>query len=99
MASDLYLSEEAESDLDDIWDYIAKDSPLKADRFLEQLYRKCISISELDGIGRRRDELAEGLLSIPHKKYIIFFVREVSQVSIVRILRGSRDLDQAFEEE
>ena len=99
MAKDLYISEEAESDLDDIWDYIAKDSPLKADRFLEQLYRKCISISELDAIGRRRDELAEGLLSIPHKKYIIFFVREVSQVSIVRILRGSRDLDQAFEEE
>ncbi len=99
MARDLYISEEAESDLDDIWDYIAKDSPLKADRFLDQLYRKCISISELDGIGRRRDELADGLLSIPHKKYVIFFVRQVSQVSIVRILRGSRDLDQAFEEE
>lgn len=99
MTRDLYLSEEAESDLDDIWDYIAKDSPLKADRFLEQLYRKCISISELNGIGRQRDELAEGLLSIPHKKYIIFFVRDVSQVSLVRILRGSRDLDQAFEEE
>ncbi|MDQ8183930.1 type II toxin-antitoxin system RelE/ParE family toxin, partial [Pelagicoccus sp. SDUM812005] len=91
MARDLYISEEAESDLDDIWDYIANDSPTKADRFLERLYRKCISISELDGIGRRRDELAERLLSIPHKKYIIFFVREVSQVSIVRILRGSRD--------
>ncbi|EDY80407.1 plasmid stabilization system protein, RelE/ParE family [Verrucomicrobiia bacterium DG1235] len=84
MARDLYISEEAESDLDDIWDYIAKDSPLKADRFLEQLYRKCISISELDGIGRRRDELADGLLSIPHKKYIIFFVRDASQVSIVQ---------------
>jgi len=99
MARDLYISEEAESDLDDIWDYIAKDSPLKADRFIEQLYRKCISISELDGIGRSRNELAEGLLSIPHKKYIIFFVREDSRVSIVRILRGSRDLEPIFEEE
>lgn len=99
MASGLYISEEAESDLDDIWDYIAKDSPLKADRFIEQLYRKCISISELEGIGRKRAELADGLLSIPHKKYIIFFVREVSRVSIVRILRGSRDFDQVFEEE
>ena len=99
MARDLYISEEAESDLDDIWDDIAKDIPLKADRFLERLYGKCISISELEGIGRRRDELAEGLLSVPHKKYIIFFVREVSQVGIVWILRGSRDLDQIFEEE
>ena len=93
----MYL--EAESDLDDIWDYIANDSPLNADRFLEQLYRKCISISELEGIGRRRDELADGLLSIPHKRYIIFFVREELLVSIVRILRGSRDLDQIIEEE
>jgi plasmid stabilization system protein ParE len=98
MAKDLFISEEAESDLDDIWDYIAKDSPLKADRFVEQLYRKCISISELKGIGRCRNELADGLFSIPHKKYIIFFVRQDSQVSVVRILRGSRDLDQIFEE-
>lgn len=99
MARDLYISEEADSDLDDIWDYIAKESPARADHFVEQLYRKCISISELEGIGRHRDELADGLLSIPQKKYIIFFLREVSQVSIVRILRGSRDLDQIFEEE
>ncbi len=27
MARDLFLSEEAESDLDHIWDYITKDSP------------------------------------------------------------------------
>ena len=99
MARDLFISEDAESDLDDIWDYIAKDSPLKADRFVDQFYRKCISISELEGIGRRRDELSEGLFSIPHKKFVIFFIREDSQVGIVRILRGSRDLDQIFEEE
>ncbi len=99
MARKLIISDEAASDLDDIWDFIAADSPTKADRFIDQLYRKCIDISELDGIGRRRDELSAGLLSIPHKKYIIFFEREKSSVNIVRILRGSRDLDQAFGEE
>lgn len=97
MVKGLFLSEEAESDLDDIWDYIAKDSPTKADRFIDQLYRKCIEISELDGVGRQRDELGAGLLSIPHKKYIIFFLRSAKKISIVRILRGSRDLDQIFD--
>lgn len=99
MARDLIISNEAESDLDDIWDYIAKDSPLKADRFIDQLYRKCIDISELDGVGRHRNELSSGLLSIPHKRYTIFFERKETQINIVRILRGSRDLDQIFEEE
>lgn len=99
MARELIVSDEAESDLDDIWDYIAADSPRKADRFIDQLYRKCIDISELDGIGRTRNELADGLLSIPHKKYIIFFERQDTQLRIVRVLRGSRDLDQAFEEQ
>jgi len=99
MARELVISDEAESDLDDIWDYIAKDSPLKADRFTDQLYRKCIDIANLEGIGRRRDELSEGLLSIPHKKFVIFFEREKKVVNIVRVLRGSRDLDQIFEEE
>lgn len=99
MARDLIISDEAVSDLEDIWDYIATDSPIKADRFIDKLYQKCIDISDLDGIGRRRDELSDGLLSIPNKKYIIFFERKKIHVNIARILRGSRDLDQIFEEE
>lgn len=93
MARDLIISGEAESDLEDIWDYVAADSPIKADHFIVQLYQKCIDISDLDGIGRRRDELSAGLFSIPHKKYIIFFEREKMHINIVRILRGARDLD------
>ncbi|MBD5780774.1 type II toxin-antitoxin system RelE/ParE family toxin [Pelagicoccus sp. NFK12] len=98
MAKKLVISEEAESDLEDIWDYIAMDSPLKADRFIDQLFRKCLDLSELDGVGRQRNELYQGLLSLPHKKFVIFFTREKSKVNIVRILRGSRDLDPLFED-
>ncbi|MDQ8201252.1 type II toxin-antitoxin system RelE/ParE family toxin [Pelagicoccus enzymogenes] len=98
MAKKLVISEEAESDLEDIWDYIAMDSPLKADRFIDQLFRKCLDLSELDGVGRQRNELYQGLLNLPHKKFVIFFTREKSKVNIVRILRGSRDLDPLFED-
>jgi plasmid stabilization system protein ParE len=34
MGRELILSEEAEADLEDIWDYIAEDSPENADRFI-----------------------------------------------------------------
>lgn len=98
MGRELIISEEAESDLEDIWDYIADESPLNADRFIDQLYRKCLELTILDGVGRSRPELAEGLLSIPHKRYIIFFLREDGRVCVVRILRASRDLGPLFED-
>lgn len=97
MGRKLIISEEAESDLEDIWDYIADDSPQDADSFIDQLFRKCLDITVLDGIGRARDELANGLLSIPHKKYIIFFIRDDKRISVVRILRASRDIGAQFE--
>ena len=97
MDRELIISEEAESDLEERWDYIAEDSPQNADRFIDQIYRKCLDITVLDGIGRARDELADGLLSISHKKYIIFFIRDDQQVGIVRILRASRDLVSQFD--
>lgn len=97
MGRKLIISDEAESDLEDIWDYIADDSPLNADYFIDQLYRKCLDITALEGIGRSRDELAGGLFSIPHKRYIIFFLRDDECVSVVRILRASRDIEAQFE--
>jgi plasmid stabilization system protein ParE len=99
MGKELILSEEAEADLEDIWDYIAEDSPENADRLIGEIYRKCLNIKVLDGIGRPRDELADGLFSLPHKKYMIFFLRNDECVSIVRILRASRDIEAQFETE
>jgi toxin ParE1/3/4 len=93
-----FLSEEAIGDLEDIWAYIAPDSIRNADRFIDQIYNKCVEISELAAIGRGRDELYPGLLSLAYKKYVIFFLRINDRVEIVRILRGSRDLQRFFEQ-
>mgnify|MGYP006309627291 CR=1 FL=1 len=92
------LSNEAFSDLEDIWSHIAADSVRNADGFIDQLYRKCVEISELDAIGRKRDELSPGLLSLSYKKYVIFFLRTKDRVEIVRILHGSRDLQKHFDQ-
>jgi plasmid stabilization system protein ParE len=39
----LVISDEAVSDLVDIWTYIAEDSPERADRFVDQIHDKCTS--------------------------------------------------------
>ena len=98
MAKAPVLSDEAVSDLEEIWIYIASQSIRSADSFLDQLYNKCIEISELTGIGRKRDELFPGMLSLAYKKYVIFFMRSGDVVEIVRILHGARDIPTIFKE-
>jgi toxin ParE1/3/4 len=93
-----FLSQEAVSDLEDIWGFIAPDSIRNADGFIDQLYLKCVEVAELDAIGRKRDELYPGLMSLAYKKYVIFFLRTKDRVEIVRILRGSRDLPKFFDQ-
>ena len=97
MPKKLFLSNEALSDLEDIWAFSAADSIRNADGLIDQLYRKCVEISELDAIGRKRDELFPGLLSLAYKNYVIFFLRSKDRVEIVRILHGRRDLQKHFD--
>lgn len=90
------ISKEAIRDLDEIWDFIAKDSVRAADRFVDQLFEKCCEIARFEGVGRRRDELIPGMESLAFKKYLIFFRRTDGRVQIIRILSGYRDIGSLF---
>ncbi|MGB0413506.1 MAG: type II toxin-antitoxin system RelE/ParE family toxin [Coraliomargarita sp.] len=97
MARSVHISQEAIYDLESIWDFISQDNPNAADSFIDELYKKCCSIAKLDGIGRSRDDLDTDLLSIPHKRYVIFFVRDETSVQIVRILNAALDVENQFD--
>jgi toxin ParE1/3/4 len=87
---------EAEADLDDIWRYIANNSNSFeiADRFTEFLTDRFYLLAKNPYIGRRRDEeLRPGLRSFPVKNYIILYRIEDEDVLILRVLRGSRDIE------
>lgn len=90
------ISPEAIKDLGEIWDYIALDSLTNADRFIDFLYKKMLSLSELDGVGRTRNELVEGMLSLPVNRYIIFFTRTEQRIEIARVLSSSGDIETIF---
>lgn len=87
----------AEGDLDEIWDYIAEDSPERAANFLRKLYTKMQILVASPNIGRKRDELAPGLRSFPYGTYVIFYVPTENGIDVVCVLQGSRDIEQVFQ--
>ena len=93
---ELIISDQAKEDLTEIWLYIAGDSPLAADKFLDLLYEKCRLLCDSPGIGRVRNELLPGVRSYPVKRYVVFYRVNSKAVEVVRILSGYRDIDILF---
>lgn len=58
---ELIISTEAHQDLLDIWFYIAEDSTINADRFLDKLHAKATNLTEYTEMGIDRPELAKDL--------------------------------------
>jgi toxin ParE1/3/4 len=90
------LADAARRDLEDIWDYIAKDNPSAADSFVEILLEKCRLLAGEPELGRDRPEIKTGLRSLPVKKYVIFYRVTESMVEIARVLSGYRDITKLF---
>jgi toxin ParE1/3/4 len=86
----------AESDLDEIWWYIAQDSLGNADNLLDEIEETCRKLVQFTSMGRKRDELYPGLLSFPVGKYVIFYLPIKGGIEIVRVLHGMMDIDALF---
>jgi len=90
---------QADSDLDDIWYYVAtKSGSLDiADRLVDSITDRFFLIASHPNIGRARDEdLRPGLRSFPVGEYVIIYRVQEEDVLILRVLRGSRDIAALF---
>lgn len=59
--------------------------------FIAKLRDKCDDLASLPGqLGRQREDLGDGLRSIPWRDYVIVFRYAGEGVEIVRILHGAR---------
>lgn len=91
------ISEQAETDLDDIWLHIASDNPVNADRFLDRLVSAITTTLAVAPLaGRARDEFEAGLRSFAFENYVAFYCVRKETVEIVRIIHGARDLGAIF---
>jgi toxin ParE1/3/4 len=91
----IVLQPRAKADLSDIWQFIAEDSDDQADAFIDLIDQKFQLLAQQSGLGRRREELAEGLRSFPVGRYVIFYLPVPGGVQIVRLLHGARDIEAA----
>lgn len=90
------LSQLAQTDLDEIWLFIADDSPEAADRFHDLLLSKLLLLAQQPLIGRDREDLRPNLKGFPTGNYIIFYRDFSEYIEIVRILHGARDIENIF---
>lgn len=92
----MILSDQAQEDLTEIWLYIATDSTVAADSFVDLLFRHSQLICEAPHTGRSRDHLLPGIRSLAYKRYIIFYRYTSQSVEIVRVLSAYRDVEALF---
>jgi toxin ParE1/3/4 len=90
----------AEADLDDIWLHVAKDSGSMdvATRLIDSITDRFLFLASFPSAGRARDrEFGIGLRSFPVGEYIILYCVEGSEVFILQVVHGRRDLEKLFE--
>lgn len=86
------LTDEAESDLERIADYIALDNPDRAMSFIMELRDKCIDLADMHQafpLVPRYEH--QGVRRRVHKNYLIFYRVEPVQIVIIHILHGAMD--------
>ena len=88
----VHLSAEAEYDLEMIGDHIARDNPVRALSFLQELRAKCLGLAEMP----ERFPLVprfetSGVRRRGHGDYLIFYRVEAEKVVIIHILHGAQD--------
>jgi toxin ParE1/3/4 len=94
------LAPEAEADLEDIAFHVYVDSGSLEipDRLIHSIAERFELLAAHPRAGRARDELLAGVRSFPVGEYLLLYRIEREGVVILRIVRGSRDLDALFEE-
>lgn len=80
----------------DAWLFIARDSTGAADRLNDELLEVFTLLAEFPQAGRERPELGSGMRSRPVQSYVVFYRETPTQLQIVRVVHGARDVTIEF---
>jgi plasmid stabilization system protein ParE len=87
----------AESDLEEIGDYIARDNPRRALSFIQEIRERCQKITDFPEAAQVRPEYGEQVRVVPIGQYLIFYTVQPAEVRIERILSGWRNLPDVLQ--
>ena len=80
-------------DLDDIANYISKDSPKYAQILVKQIYEMINSLKQFPMLGRKVPEYKDpNLREIIYKNYRIVYLVKNKHLEIISVIHGSRKL-------
>lgn len=87
----------AERDLIEIGAYIAQDSPINADRFIDALEAECQKLADSPIIlGKKCEGLNPDLRRYNFKRYAIVYRPIPNGIELVGVFHGSRQLEAMF---
>lgn len=87
------LSQEADNDLDEIFDYTAEQFGIEqAIKYLSGFDVMFENLCSNPNLGRKRNEIRKGLRSISHISHMVFYRILEDRLRIVRILHASKDI-------
>lgn len=87
---------QAEADLIDLWVYIAQDNPGAADRLLDEIEDKCALLAANPQLGPARPDIAPDCRYFPVGRYLILYRLIPDGIEVVRVVHGSRRLEDLF---
>src|SRR5271156_166063 len=97
---EIRISSEAESELDEIWLYLARttDNQEIASRVIDDITGHFWLLARHPYLGRRRDDdLKPGLRSLVVDEYVVTYrIETESAVLILHVLHGRRDIESLF---
>jgi plasmid stabilization system protein ParE len=89
------FSPEAVQDLEDVWDFIAADNVGAADRLQDEFFEAFEELARHPGLGHTRRDLTDKDVRFwPVGSYFVVYRKISSQVQIVAVLHGSRDIPE-----
>jgi toxin ParE1/3/4 len=95
---DIRRTAQAEEDLIELWWYIAQDNPGAADRLLDEIEGKCSLLAANPQLGPARPDIAADCRYFPVGRYLILYRLIPDGIEVVRVVQGSRRLEDLFPE-
>lgn len=104
MIYDIHITNQAENDIRNIYEYIAYElqSPINASRQLDRIEERIMSLDEMPGRFRLYEKepwKSRGLHIVPIDNYCIFYIVDTlaMEVTIIRVMYGGRDIETQLE--
>jgi len=91
------ITEQAQADLDEAWDYLAERSSSSADKLIDRFVAAARVHARFPESGKSREELKPGLRSFVVHPFVAFYRPAEGTIEVLRFLHGKRDIRRLME--